>query len=166
MKVVALSTAACALALGSGWSTFHDDGVSVAYPSSWHATAHRLTPVTGPRQLLAIASIPLPTGYGGADGCEPKQVLDRLPPTGAFVFGWDDGTLRDTPSAAKSFPPRPRRFALPRLVHSGCLGPSYPIRFREAGRLFQIYVVLGGRAGRSTRATVLRILDSFRVTSR
>lgn len=166
MKFLALLAAASVAVIGTAWDTFQGDGVSVTYPRSWYATAHQLTPVTGPRQLLAIASFPLPTGDHGADGCEPKQVLDRLPSAGAFIFGWDDGSLRDTPFAAKSFPRRPRHFVFPHLLHSGCLGPSYRIRFREAGRLFQIYVVLGNQASRSTHATVLRILDSFRVMSR
>jgi hypothetical protein len=34
-------------------------------------------------------------------------------------------------------------------------------RFREAGRFFQIHVILGKRASPETRRIVLRILDTF-----
>ena len=62
--------------------TFRDDGVSVRYPSNWHATHRALTPVTSPVQVLAVASYALPQGKAGADGCSPKEALDRLPPNG------------------------------------------------------------------------------------
>ena len=42
-----------------------------------------------------------------------------------------------------------------------CIGPSYMVRFRQAGRFFQIHIVLGTRASAARRAAVLRILDSF-----
>jgi hypothetical protein len=36
------------------------------------------------------------------------------------------------------------------------------IRFSDRGWAFQIHVYLGSRASAATRATVLRVLDSFR----
>lgn len=140
-------------------------GLVLRYPQGWHATGRALTPVTSPAQVLAVASFPLPRSDRGADGCEPKSALDRLGPRGAFVFGWEYGDLSGT-RAAREFPARPRHF---RLTHFGpyeCLGPSYVIRFREAGRFFQIHVALGPRAGPALRATVLRILDSLTVARR
>jgi len=153
-----------ALALTTGCSsssqTFHAQGISVRYPSWWHATAAPLTPVTSPVQVLAVASYPLPDNKRGADGCVPKGALDRLPPDGAFIYGWEYGPLQ-----GESFPPRPKHFALTNFAGFECLGPSYVFHFQDAGRLFQVHVALGPRASAYTRATVLRILDSFRATA-
>jgi hypothetical protein len=154
---VALSTFA-----GSGRHLWHARGITVRLPPGWRATAAPLTPVAMPQ--LAIASYPLPRGDAGADGCEPKAALDRLPATGAFLFAWEYG---DVPSRQRRlFPPRPSRFRLEHLGRYECLGRSYMLRFRAAGRYFQLHVALGRQATRRTRRLVLRVLDSLRVSRR
>jgi hypothetical protein len=149
------------------WHTYRADGISVRYPPGWYTTSHALTPVTGPQQILAVASYPLPHNNAGADGCEPKAALDRTPPNGAFIFGWEYGRVGYDPDIRPhDFPPRPKHFKLTGFARYECLGPSYMLRFRAGGRAFQIYVALGGRASATTRATVLRILNSFSATQR
>lgn len=74
---------------GASWQTFRADRVSIRYPPGWFATSRPLTPVISPRQVVAVASYPLPRGNSGADGCEPKEALDRLPASGTFIFGWE-----------------------------------------------------------------------------
>jgi hypothetical protein len=153
-----------AVALGTalpGWHTFSANGLSVRYPPGWFATRQPLTPVTSPPQVLAVASYLLPRNDRGADGCEPKEALDRMPPTGAFIFGWEYGSVSGR--TLRQFPPRPKHFKLTRFAHFECLGPSYVLLFRQVGRFFQIHVAFGRRASRTTRATVLRILDSLSV---
>jgi hypothetical protein len=150
-----------ALALALAWLTFHAHGVAVRYPHGWDATARPLTPVTAPAEVLAVGSFRLPRGPGGADGCEPKEALDRLPPGGAFVYAIEYGF-----GSRRDFPPRPRRFRLTGFARYECLGPSYTIRFRDEGRFFQVHVAFGRRAGAAVRATALRVLDSFRVERR
>jgi hypothetical protein len=144
------------------WHTLRTGGTAWRYPASWSATTAPLTPVTSPRQLLAIASYPLPRAPARSDGCRPTEALDRLPPRGAFVFVWSYGQLSSR-DLARDFPPRPRHFRLTRFAHYECVGPSYMIRFREASGAFQVHVALGPRATAATRATVLRILDGVRV---
>lgn len=165
--LAALALAATLSACGSGtWHAWHGRGVSVRIPPGWHATSAALTPVTWPPQFLAVA---LPHGDGGADGCEPKAAVDRLPPGGAFVFGWKyTGFPWSNKRAAQrtDFPPRPRHFRLAHLGRYECLDHSYLLRFRAAGRYFQVHVLLGPRASRRTRALVLRVLDSLRVARR
>ena len=153
--------AATACASSSSWKTFRDAGVSVRYPADWHATRRTLTPVTSPVQVLAVASYPLPAGNGGANGCSPKEALDRLPPSGVFLFGWEYDRPALTGVRKSDFPPRPDEFTLGRRAGFECLGPSYVVHFRDAGRRFQIHVVLGPEAGDSQRKTALEILDSF-----
>ena len=156
MRLLALLVSGLALT-GASWDTFRAQGISVRYPPAWFATARHLTPVTSPPQILAVASYRLPRGSGGANGCQPTEALDRMPPTGAFIFGWEYG-----PDVYKrAFPPRPKHFRLKNYAAYECLGPSYMLRFRQAGRFFQIHVVLGRRATGATRATVLSILDTF-----
>lgn len=162
MRWLAVVGFGLALATGSGWRTFHGDGIAVRYPRSWHATLRPLTPVTAPGQLLAVASYRLPTTDRGADGCEPKQALDEMPSDGALIYGWGDGNPPPGPRA-REFRTKPARFAFGHRVRDGCLGPSYVFLFRLQGRYFQFYAVLGPTASRSTRATVLRILDSFQL---
>jgi hypothetical protein len=162
VKLIALVFAAVAVGGSGDWRAVRDDGVSVRFPPSWIATTRPLTPVTYPQQVVAIASYPLPRGSAGANGCTPEGALERLPATGAFVFGWEYarpspfGTIR-----ARDFPPRPRHFRLGHYAAYECLGPSYRLVFRQAGRFFQIHVVLGPKATGETRARVLRIIDSF-----
>ncbi len=160
--LVVLLAAGCASS--TNWKTFRDDGVSVRYPSGWDATRNALTPVTSPVQVLAVASYPLPHGRAGADGCAPKEALDRLPDRGVFLFGWE----YDRPALAgvrkNDFPPRPAHFELGHLTGFECLGPSYVVHFREGSRLFQIHVVLGPKAGDTEKETAVRILDTIAVS--
>ena len=136
---------------------FRANGVSVRYPDGWDATSRPLTHVTSPVQVLAVASYRLPRSNRGSDGCEPKEALDRLPSDGAFIYGWEYGSA----SESGNLPPRPKHFALTRRIGFECLGTSYVLRFREAGRFFQIHVALGRHASDGTKSTVLRVLDSF-----
>jgi hypothetical protein len=139
------------------WLTFRTDGISVRYPPNWHATAHRLTAVISPPLRFAIASYPLrQTGPGST--CQPAKALAEMPPSGAFIYTME---YTGTSLQRRDFRPRPKRFRLTRFANYECMGPSYAILFREAGRFFQIHVYLGPRAGAGVRADVLRILDSF-----
>jgi hypothetical protein len=162
VKLIALTLAVLSVAAGlpPSWHTYRGDRISIRYPPGWTATGRPLTAVTSPGQLIAIGSYRFPTNNAGADGCEPKEALDAIPPDGAFIFGWDYGQL----SAAdlhKDFPPQPQRFRLTGLADYECMGHSYALRFRAAGRAFQIHVYLGPKATAATHATVLRVLDSF-----
>ncbi len=164
MRLLAVALGALALAATAppSWRTFRGEGISIRYPPGWFATARPLTPVTSPQQVLAIASYPLPRGSAGADGCAPKEALDGLPLTGAFIFGWEYGQLsKVTGIRERDFPPRSKHFELAGFAPYECFGPSYMLRFRAAGRAFQIHIAFGRRASASTRATVLRILDSL-----
>ncbi|MHB8468303.1 MAG: hypothetical protein ACYDCH_00900 [Gaiellaceae bacterium] len=159
--VVALGTLLLAGGPPPSWHTFRAHGVTVRYPPSWFATARPLTPVSWPSQIIALASYPLPTSDAGADGCEPKAALTRMPAGGAFVYGLDYGPLSTAGVRPSDFPPEPKHFTLTGFARYECMGPSYMVRFRSGGRAFQIHISLGRKAGRATRATVLRILDSF-----
>ena len=154
---VALLAAACSSS-PKLTHAFRDDGVSVRYPDGWDATNRPLTHVTSPVQVLAVASYRLPRSNQGDNGCEPKQALDRRPADGAFIYGWEFSSAQ-----GERFPPRPKHFSLGGLERFECLGPSYRLRFRDAGRLFDIHVSLGPKASGGTRKTVLRILDTLRV---
>jgi hypothetical protein len=140
------------------WPIFRTHGISVRYPLGWHATARRLTGVISPPLRFAIASYPLRQKRPGST-CTPSRALAEMPPSGAFIYAMEyTGTSAQTPD----FRPRPKRFRLTRFASYECMGPSYAILFRDAGRSFQIHVYIGKKAGPTVRATVLRILNSFR----
>ena len=157
---VALSLAAVS---SGGWHVLRVDGTIWHYPPTWSATTAPLTLVTAPRQLVAIASYPLPRTPGRSDGCRPTEALDRLPADGAFLFVWSYGQMLPGDPAARDFPARPRHFRLTGLARYECMGPSFGFQFRDAGRAFQVHVALGPHATAATRATVLRVLDGLRV---
>jgi hypothetical protein len=158
-RVSLLGLVAAALALtaagSSGWVTFRTDGVRIRHPSGWNATARPLTPVTSPEQVLAVASFAFPKALR-PNGCRPAGTLAEKQPSGAVIFVIEYGA--DNPNA---FPQRPTRFKLRGFAYYECFGRSYQLRFREAGRYFQVFVSFGRRATSSTRAIALRILDSF-----
>jgi hypothetical protein len=102
-----------------------------------------------------------------ADGCEPKEVSDLLPLSGAFIFGWESGRVAYDPGIRlRDFPLRPRHFKLVGFGRYECLGtsPGYMLRFSDNGRAFTVGIAFGKKATRATRVTVLRILDSFSAT--
>lgn len=166
MRLLALSLAGLALTSPTpmSWRTFSADGVSVRYPPGWFATAQPLTAVTSPQQVIAIASYRYRPDIARADGCEPKEAFDKLPATGAFIYGWETGQLSARIGIrASDFPPRPKHFKLTGFGHYDCLGvaPGYMLSFSDHDNAFTIEIAFGKRATPATRATVLRILDSF-----
>jgi hypothetical protein len=165
MRVLALFGVALAVTT-PGWHTWTSRGVSVRVPPRWHATSSRLTPVTWPVQFLAVASYPLPSGDRGADGCEPKAAVSRLPAKGALLFGWEYVGAPNATIHKADFPRRPTHFRLAHLARYECLDHSYLIRFRTAGRYFQVHILLGRRAGSHVRTLALHVLDSLVVRRR
>jgi hypothetical protein len=156
VMVLALGTTALFFGGGAGWNTFRANGAAIKYPDHWHATSRALTPVTSPSQLVAVTSFSIPPNPA-ADGCRPTGVLARMQPRGAFVYVIEyAGDIRKS-----DFPPRPRRFRLTHLANYECFGRGYRLTFREAGRYFQAQLDFGRSATRATRATALRVLDSF-----
>jgi hypothetical protein len=173
MRRVLLFTVAAFFAAGAVWSSssswilYKSQGVSLRYPPSWHATTTPLTHVTDPEQVVAIASYPLPTSNRGDDGCQPKEALDHLPATGAFIFGWEHPADSGFgPPRASDFPVRPAHFKLIHYAQHECSGPGYMLVFRDNGRFFQLHVALGRHATAATRHKILEILDSFKAKRR
>lgn len=162
-------TLALTAAGGSGWHTFRNLGISVRFPAGWHATARQLTPVDYPIQVLAVASYPFPRDPR-PNGCLPAGTLAEMPPRGALIVGIEyisaqrGGTIDR--HAARVFPPRPAHFRLGSARRFECSGKSYRLLFQDAGRFFQVSVAFGPKARAHVRATVLRVLDSFRAKRR
>jgi len=157
LPVLALAVLALTGASPANWLSFRAEEVSVHYPPGWHTTARPLTPVSYPPQVLAVASFPFPReDQTIGSSCGPAGTLAKLATSGALIYVIENTGIRPV-----LFPARPKRFRLTGFARYECLGPSYLLRFHEAGRSFQIDIAFGPRAGPATRATVLRILDSF-----
>jgi hypothetical protein len=138
-------------------------GISVVPPRGWHVLGPRVTALVYPVDRLLLTSYRARRG----GNCAPDRAEDELPADGALVYLFEYrprvGTVRFRRAA---FPLRPAHFTLPRraLGNYECWHlPSYSIRFRAAGRPFQVHVAFGPRAGAARRAQVLRALDSLRI---
>lgn len=141
--------------------TLPDAKLSLNYPFNWYATTRRLDYVIDPHTLVAVASYVIPLRAGA--NCDGTQGRGR-PADGAFVLVKE---VLDGASLKRSLPrlrPRPRRFELPSTGRAGCLPPySSVYQFRVAERAFYVYVSLGPRASKRTRAAVARMLNTMRI---
>ncbi len=139
-------------------------GITIRRPPGWRLFAPPVTALSHPSERLLLTSYA--TRRGG--NCAPDRALRDLPPGGALAYLFEYRPSRGAVwkhVRRRDFPPRPAHFTL----RSTDLGnyecwrqPSYLIRFRAAGRPFQLHVVLGRRATAARRAQLLRALDSLR----
>jgi WD40-like Beta Propeller Repeat len=134
-----------------------EDGVWLLSPRDWSFLPHPSGP-DEPETLFAIANYPI--GRGGE--CAPTAALETLPADG--VLAW---MIEYHDSQGDDFPSRPDRFSLDpsSLANYECSGThaSYRFRFQDAGRYFQVHVVLGNRASDEVRDEVLASLSSLLV---
>lgn len=140
MRFVVVVFATLLLAAPASSGRYGSAGLSVDVPAGWTVVKKPLSPCTNPVQRLALR------GNGAL-----VQIVETL--DYAYVH---------------RFPARPRRFALrgpARFV--ACCPPreakGWFLSFRDGNRAFYAYVYLGRRG---TRAEVLGILDSLRVSAR
>lgn len=141
------------------------NGISVNYPAGWHLFPPPDTSLSYPFDRLLLTSYPTTTGGGG---CSPRRAEAALPAGGALIYLFEystssSGILTRPENAA--FPPKPATFSLPsRPLNYECWTvPTYMVRFRAAGRLFQAHIALGPRISASRRAEALRVLQSLRI---
>jgi hypothetical protein len=141
------------------------NGISVSLPHGWHLLAPPITSLSYPLDRMLLTSYPARRG----GDCAPTRAAAALPPTGALIYLLEYGATAGTPLSRPSgmaFPPQPRTFALragDRANYECWTTPTYLLRFRAAGRLFQLQVALGARVAVARRAQVLRILDSLKI---
>jgi hypothetical protein len=138
-------------------------GISLGKPLGWRLLTHDITALSRPVERLLLTSYRARAG----GNCAPDRAQRELPAGGALVYVVEYGAPL-TKVNHRAFPPRPAQFSLDRraLGNYECWRvPSYLIRFRDAGRAFQVHVALGARASRSRRAQVLATLDGLRVSA-
>ena len=171
VMTVALAATAGAFATSDGRSTnpasrfngltLPDAKITVTYPFNWYVTTRRLDYVVDPHTLLAVASYVIPFRAGA--NCDGTQGRGR-PADGAFILLKED---LDGTSLTRSLPrlsTRPIRFKVPSGGRAGCLPPySAVFQFRVASRAFYVYVSVGPRATKATRAAVARVLDTMKI---
>jgi hypothetical protein len=148
-------------------------GYSVRFPDSWYRAAQPVSPkLTEPREILALATFPLPRyrptnceAFGGSARSEMGR-------DDVFLTVLERGYERD--SEWLDFPPRPEHFGPtdPRPGEPGehgCGDPPgatvYWRNFSDAGRRFHTLVVIGADAPASARNQAWGILDSLRFDS-
>src|SRR5438046_2258864 len=108
---------------------FRRSGIQLRYPAGWFVTNTPLSGITNPVQRLVLSSYRLPASVSSAESFTPAPygvaavLMESLPP-------YDTGT----------WPPRPRRFRLGRLVRLENLGGNRwdEILFTEHKRDFYL----------------------------
>lgn len=140
-------------------------GITLSEPSGWHFVLPPITSTAYPLDRLLL------TTYRARPGgqCSPTRAEAALPADGALIYlleyGPTTGTALTRPSGA-DFSSAPSNLVLPQGIKAAyeCwLVPSYLLRFRVAGRLFQAQVAFGNKAGPQRRAQALRILNSLQI---
>lgn len=134
--------------------------LSVSVPARWHVMRGWLSDVTDPAPRLAVGSFPARLSRHTCD-CGFPNVVD-FPPGGGFVFVWE--YLHSPRWELARVPNRPARFHLAAGGGSRqtCDGSSDTFGFKDEGRVFQVEVYLGPRAGPALREQVAAMLDSLR----
>jgi hypothetical protein len=140
------------------------DAMSTIRLPGWHLTTPRISALSYPAERLLLTSYPARRG----GDCGPDSAERELPADGALIYAFEYRRQAGSPWAGlrrADFPSRPAHFALRKhdLGRYECWRvPSYLIRFRAAGRPFQVHVALGAHASSARRAQVLQILDGLR----
>jgi hypothetical protein len=139
-------------------------GISVKYPTGWHLFPPPDTSLSYPFDRLLLTSYPTTTG----GDCSPRRAEAALPANGVLIYLFEysaspSGVFTRLGEAA--FPPKPAAFTLPgHPSNYECWTvPSYMIRFRAAGRLFQAHIALGPHVSASRWAQALQVMGSLRV---
>jgi hypothetical protein len=136
------------------WHTEQASRVAVQAPKSWTFKSGPMG-LAAPRALFALGTGPIPAG----GDCAPRAAIRALPKDGALLWVLEY-TGGENPY---EFPPRPARFDLGPLAGPlECVGErTHLIRFRQAGRFFQVHVLFGPRASAALRVEVAAALSSF-----
>jgi hypothetical protein len=153
--LVLLSAGITASFVSGGQLVFRNSRVAVTVPESWSATNEPLDYSSNPVQRFVLSSYRVPRGRPNGDGdysVPRSQVLAQLMEEQAPL------------PVSDGFPPRPARFALPRLTgrlegHSGKWGE---ITFREHGRDFYIFLGIGSNA-EARVGELLQALDAMTI---
>lgn len=135
--------------------------LSVRVPAGWHVRHGWLSDVVDPAPRLAVASFPARLSRHTCECGFPNVV--NFPPNGAFVFVWE--YLHPSRRSLARAPRRPARIRLTAdgKVRQTCNGPSDGLGFKDAGRVFQVEIYIGPKAGATLRARLTAVLDSLRV---
>lgn len=135
--------------------------LSVCVPVGWHVLRGWLSDVIDPAPQLAVASFPARLSHHTCECGSPNVV--NFPHNGAFIFVWE--YLHYPRLSLARVPRRPARLSLSagRGMRRTCDGPDGGFNFKDAGRVFQVEVYLGPRAGAALRRRAAATLDSLRV---
>jgi hypothetical protein len=115
--------------------------------------------ISDPVQRFVVSSYRVPGGRPNGDG-------DYRPPSGGVIAQLLEEQAPG-PDAKKFFPPRPAKFAQPKLNPHGLEGYSgrwAEMVFRDRGRDFYIFLGVGPGTPIARVETLLRALDTMSVT--
>jgi hypothetical protein len=146
----------------SAWAAHDAGSLTIRTPPGWTFAGNPVPQLVGPKIWFALGTWSFPRG----GSCGPRAALRFLPGKGALLWLSETGTAGFAPG---TFPARPDRFTLrglrSRRYECSANRPSYRIRFRDHGRVFEAGIAFGPAASTATRARALQSLSSLRVGS-
>jgi hypothetical protein len=142
-------------------SSFSSKGITFAYPASWFVTTRPLSNGVSPVYRFAIGNFRFHRTQRDIGPCL-RGIASQRPPTGVLAF------IREAVGAdarRARVGARPKTFQLPdRMEQAACLGPgSSQFTFRQAGRVFYLWVSVAPGAPQAARTEIQRLLDSMKI---
>jgi hypothetical protein len=162
--IVALASSGCGEAARSAApapAAYRTHGLAVELPPGWQHATTRLTTITEPVDVLAVATFPLRYRRVGCDHMPSSALLD-LGPGDALVVLFE--------RQQASFAPRPEHFGP--MPEDGSEAPAcvptarftdHWFTFSDEGRNFHVLVAFGPSASPDTRRQAWGILDELKV---
>ncbi len=155
----------------AGWRKHRSPelGVSATVPGGWHLADEPLTNTVEPREVLALATYPLPGSRsdGGGPCVAAKHAVEAMPADGALIWLLEYRPSRGDVWAhlpRSRFPPRPDGYVLTRAhLQPGVCGASLGLTttFRDADRPFQLWLLFGDEVSDARLAEVAQILSGL-----
>lgn len=142
-------------------SRFSNRGISFLYPSSWFATSKPLSNGLEPVYRFAVANFDFRRTPRDVGPCLAGVARQR-PATAVLAFMREAvGTDARRTRAGQ----RPKAFPLPRSSdQAACLGPgTNQIVFRQAGRIFYLWISVGRHASQADRLRLATLLASMKI---
>jgi len=140
-------------------------GISVRSPRGWHLLRPPITSLAYPYDRMLLTSYPAQRG----GECGPTRAENSMPTGGALIYVFEYAAAPGTPfgqPTGMTFPPQSAGFKLSPSDFGNyeCSSlPSYLVRFKAAGRLFQATVAFGAHTPAARRAQALQILADLKV---
>jgi len=163
MALLAVASVAMSIVASAGATNrFSRRGISFVYPASWYVTTMPLSNGLEPVYRFAVGNFRFHRTSRDLGPC--LEGIARQRPTGGVLAFMREALGADARRTRAG--PRPKTFPLPAATdQTACLGAgSSQVVFRQAGRIFYLWISIAPKAPRSARDQLQALLSSIRIT--